>query len=915
MKPKSYRKPNGFNRVLLAGFLLAAANSSHAQTTYTWANSNVTNTTPRTLDWFSGGANTQATWDTSPGSQGSSLITNVDTIQFFADNTTALPNTANAVLNSNINNNGTAVRPGTLTLSGRASNTQTRTLTVNIGGDALNFSDAAGAINLSANNQDNARNIVYNLNSNIELGTVGSGSALSIQGGGSSTFRIAGSISELQTGGGSIVKSGNSRVTFSGVNTYTGGTTISGGGIQFAKISAMPATGTVAVGTGCTLGVNLGGTDEFTTATSGNGSIGALLNGIGAQGTAVTYDGSVNLLLDTTNATEEQIYSGTITNVGTTLGLIKVGPGTLTLSGNNSYTGLNTVASNETNGGTVNVAGDQSGASGGWSIFGNSTVNFQSGSTIAVAAGRNITLQNSAGDHKLNVFGTLATSSTSNLTIRGRSTVNLESGANWTQGGTIIVQPLNTGYGAVMNVKTGASFTYNGTSTITLAKSTSGGSGGANITISGGTFTTSRGFSNSTAGTGSGTTRLAFSNGGTLKISEDIPSLITEKDPSSAPFGVLTNNAAGGVIDTNGFNTAIGVAVSGVGGLTKAGAGTLTLSAANTYEGNTTVTGGTLVLAAENLNNDASRVTIGSSGVLQLTFAGTDTVQRLYVNGNRMPNGIYGYNSVDSIAQGINSYFEPTGTGTLTVTDTVAPTLAAANIVDDKSGGPVTANTPVTYTVTFSEEMNASTVSAADFGNAGDATCTIGTVTQVSPSVFLVPVTPTTAGTLQLSVLAGADLQDFVNNPLDTTSAIVDDTIITVNATSSGYGSWSGGAPADGDANNDGVDNAVAWALGAANTTDNAIGLLPTLDNTSDPNYLIFTFQRSDLANADPNTAITVQYGNNLSGWTTAVDDNNNVEIQETDGSPKDTVVVKLKRSTLGASGELFVRLNVVVTP
>jgi hypothetical protein len=45
------------------------------------------------------------------------------------------------------------------------------------------------------------------------------------------------------------------------------------------------------------------------------------------------------------------------------------------------------------------------------------------------------------------------------------------------------------------------------------------------------------------------------------------------------------------------------------------------------------------------------------------------------------------------------------------------------------------------------------------------------------------------------------------------------------------------------------------------------------------------------------------------------VDDNDNVEIEETDGSPKDTVLVKLKRSTLGASGKLFVRLNVVVTP
>jgi hypothetical protein len=128
------------------------------------------------------------------------------------------------------------------------------------------------------------------------------------------------------------------------------------------------------------------------------------------------------------------------------------------------------------------------------------------------------------------------------------------------------------------------------------------------------------------------------------------------------------------------------------------------------------------------------------------------------------------------------------------------------------------------------------------------------------------------------------------------------------------YGSWSGGAAADIDTNGDGVDNGVAWALGAADPNANAFSLLPTLDNTSDPTYVRFVFNRSDAAEADANTDITVQYGSDLVGWTTAVDDNDNIEIEVTDGSPTDTVVVKLKRSTLGASGKIFARLNVVVT-
>ena len=121
-------------------------------------------------------------------------------------------------------------------------------------------------------------------------------------------------------------------------------------------------------------------------------------------------------------------------------------------------------------------------------------------------------------------------------------------------------------------------------------------------------------------------------------------------------------------------------------------------------------------------------------------------------------------------------------THTFTV-DGTPPTLAATDIVDNQSGGPVQEDTTlVTYTVTFSEDMDASTVSADDFGNAGDATFTIGTVTETAPGVFTVPVTPTGVGTLQLQVNAGADLKDLAGNALDTTLAIADDTTITVTA-------------------------------------------------------------------------------------------------------------------------------------
>jgi len=130
--------------------------------------------------------------------------------------------------------------------------------------------------------------------------------------------------------------------------------------------------------------------------------------------------------------------------------------------------------------------------------------------------------------------------------------------------------------------------------------------------------------------------------------------------------------------------------------------------------------------------------------------------------------------------------FDADDDDTITVNaDTTAPTLVGSNFADDVDGGPITPGTAVSYTVTFSEDMDSATVSSADFGNAGGASITVGTVTEttVNSGVFTVPVTPTSAGTLQLQVNQNAVLNDVAGNPLDTSSAILDDTTIVVDGT------------------------------------------------------------------------------------------------------------------------------------
>ena len=106
-------------------------------------------------------------------------------------------------------------------------------------------------------------------------------------------------------------------------------------------------------------------------------------------------------------------------------------------------------------------------------------------------------------------------------------------------------------------------------------------------------------------------------------------------------------------------------AVSGIGSLQKTDSGTLDLTVASSYEGDTTVTDGTLSLAASGLA-DASIVRLGSSATLQLGFDGTDTVDALFINGVQQAAGVYGSSHPSG---------RFAGTGTLTVT--TGPTATA----------------------------------------------------------------------------------------------------------------------------------------------------------------------------------------------------------------------------------------------
>jgi fibronectin-binding autotransporter adhesin len=354
-----------------------------------------------------------------------------------------------------------------------------------------------------------------------------------------------------------LMKTTDGTVVLSGNNGYTGGTSLSGGVLQLGSGGALPDGGAVTLNAGM---LDLNGQSPTIGALGSTLTTGA----IGNSGTAAML--TVNTAATTT-------YSGLISDGNGTIGLAKQGSGSLTLGGNNSYTGGTTVSGGMLQLNSSTALGSTSGGltvnAGTLDLAGQSpTVGaLQSALTTGVVA--------SNGAPAVLTVNNAANNSFSGLIVNGAS------------GGSVGLVKMGGG-------------------TLTLANSSNGYSGGTSITA--GVLAIEK-----AGNLGAGSLTLG---GGTLQTTADLTI-----DAAVS----LTNSAAGIDVHNSGNTATLAGLITGSGGLNLVGPGTLALtnnSGGNLYGGATNVLSGTLLAEADNALSPNSNLVIGDGATVVLDFGG-----------------------------------------------------------------------------------------------------------------------------------------------------------------------------------------------------------------------------------------------------------------------------------------------------
>lgn len=513
----------------------------------------------------------------------------------------------------------------------------------------------------------------------ITVNTLGAGKFASI------TALLNGMNGFTKTGAGNLLLNNAS-------NPISGAVVLSGGNIQLNSASLSNAA-SVAINAGnlvvATTSTNaIGGTISF-----GGGTLQYNSNP-GTDYSAQFSTAANQLYRISITSGREVTFSANLASAGGTL--TKLNAGTLTLASANAYNGGTTLS------GGILIFGNASAlGAGAVSFAANSTLQaggtFTLANALTITAGVTGTMDTNGNDTTLSG----ALTGTGNLTKTGAGTLNIAGGAagNTLSGainvnvGTLAIDNVTPNPGiqsfANMNgaitVASGACFNFSQSFTaenldngITLSGSGAGGLGALNL------------WRNATA---TGAITLAADATICHTFNRAIINGNISGTNRNLTLTTLNNNQPG--LEVNGpvqLGTG-GITVNGAANNFAGGDFSVKLSGNLSYSGETHVVTGKLMLSGNARLHDSSTVRVASGAVLQLDFAGVDTVGALFLGGVAMPDGTYG--SLTSAAANKSAYFE--GNGILHVgvpandyafwaISQVPPVTGGADGDDDKDG-------------------------------------------------------------------------------------------------------------------------------------------------------------------------------------------------------------------------------------
>jgi filamentous hemagglutinin family protein len=619
---------------------------------------------------------------------------------------------------------------GTLTLSG--ANGYTGATTVEGGTLAYGVNNAlsSGAVNVHGGTL-----VMGTFSDTVGTVTLTSGSITGTTGVLTATSydMRSGSVSAILAGTGALTKTTAGTVILSGMNTYTGVTTINAGNLSVATIGNGGAAGNLGAATSAAANLVLGGGDlEYTGVTA-------------STDRAFTLTAGTTSLIEVIDLTANLTMSGA--SAATTGALTVYGGGTLTLTGANQYTGATTVGLG-TSVGTLSVNGAAIADTSAVTVDSGSTFNLTGSETIGSLAGAgNVTLNantlTAGGDNTSTSYsgvasgtGGLIKAGTGTLTLSG---VNTYTGATTINAGTVSVNGTALADTSAVAVASGATFDLTGNETIgSLA-------GAGNVTLNANTLTAGGDNTSTTySGVASGTGGLTKAGSGTFTVS----GASTYSGLTTVSAGTLKLGAAGGATNTPLGTTGAGTSMT-AGAVLDLNGFTLGTAEALTLNGTGIGSGGALTNSSGTAATYSGAITLGSASSI---VAGSG--KSLFATGTI--NGAY---ALDVMGGGSITLGGSIGNST-----PLASFSGAAGTTLNINGGAVSTTGAQTYSgaTTFGATT---TLTAVGISATGAVTATAGTLT-LAAGTGNATLTNTSNNFSTVTVTSGADVSLIDANAL-----------------------------------------------------------------------------------------------------------------------------------------------------